>query len=125
MSFLNTNTVRNNTIGMDSSSSGAQIQNVSLKEKSAKRIQRVPVPISNSNDMPLMEVDWMRSSGRVTVVQDNQAQMPIIWVTKRGNRPAALANQSRQEPRVRIPLRFSGSSISGRADFNNLYNTGE
>jgi hypothetical protein len=59
-----------------------EISNVSLPQGggSPVRVGRYP----NS-----LEVDWMRSDGRVRVMQDSGERSAIIWV-KRRNVPAAL-----------------------------------
>lgn len=80
---------------------GAALQEVALSS-GAGRTRRVPVPLEN-RDPSIMEVDWMRSSGRVKVLQDPSGDSPIIWVKRRD----PLASNFSISARPRIVKRSS------------------
>lgn len=57
----------------------------------------------NNQEMPF-EVDWMKSDGRVTFIQDPRKKATVIWVKKRNNvnpdRPVVLE----REPQLMTPF---------------------
>lgn len=74
-----------------------QIENVSLTQSTTAEIESnsssyvAPRILKDRQVMPI-EVDWMRSSGRVSVMPSNGNQSAIIWVKK----PRSEVQNSRQ-----------------------------
>ena len=52
-----------------------------------------PVQMLSRRIPSAVEVDWMRSDGRLQVMNESQARAPIIWVKRRTNRGEILVKQ--------------------------------